>query len=100
MPAGGFLRWCLMAEHEDGPRYDPRGRVRVFMAIADDLTEKILAGVYPPDSRLPSVADLVHEYGAARETVRKAIHELADRGWVEIVPGKGTYVVPEAERRG
>lgn len=69
------------------------------MAIADDLTEKIQSGYYPPDSRLPSVADLVHEYGAARETVRKAIKELADKNWVEIVPGKGTYVTKPHERR-
>ena len=68
------------------------------MAIADDLTQKIQTGYYPPDGRLPSVADLVHEYGAARETVRKAIHELADRGWVEIVPGKGVYVTRPEER--
>jgi DNA-binding GntR family transcriptional regulator len=68
------------------------------MAIADDLTAKIQNGTYPPDSRLPSIADLVHEYGAARETVRHAIHELADRGIVEVVPGKGVYVLPESGR--
>jgi len=69
------------------------------MAIADDLAEKIQDGTYPPDSRLPSINDLVHEYGNARETVRKAIHELAERGWVEIVPGKGVFVTQPHERR-
>lgn len=89
-----------MTGHDEGPRYDPHGRTRVYMAIADDLTAKIENGTYPPDSRLPSVADLVFEYGAARETVRKAIHALAEQGWVEIVPGKGTYVTSPEERRG
>ena len=70
------------------------------MAIADDLTAKIQDGTYPPDGRLPSINDLVHEYGAARETVRKAIHQLAEQGWVEIVPGKGVYVSRPEERRG
>jgi DNA-binding GntR family transcriptional regulator len=69
------------------------------MAIADDLTEKIRSGYYPPDGRLPSITDLVHEYGAARETVRKAIHELAALGWVEVVPGKGVYATGPGERR-
>jgi len=68
------------------------------VAIADDLTAKIQSGYYAPDSRLPSVADLVHEYGAARETVRKALHELADRGYVEVVPGKGVFVTQPHER--
>ena len=68
------------------------------MAIADDLTEKIRNGTYPPDSRLPSINDLVHEYGAARETVRHAIRELAERGWVEVVPGKGVFATQPEER--
>ena len=68
------------------------------MAIADDLTAKIQNGYYAPDGRLPSINDLVHEYGAARETVRKAIHELARLGYVEIVPGKGVFVTRPDER--
>lgn len=80
-----------MTGDEAGPRFDPAARARVYVAIADDLTQKIENGTYPPDGRLPSIADLIHEYGAARETVRKAIRYLADRGYVEIIPGKGTF---------
>lgn len=69
------------------------------MAIADDLTAKIQDGTYPPNGRLPSINDLVHEYGAARETVRKAIRELAERGYVDVVPGKGVFVTRPEERR-
>jgi DNA-binding GntR family transcriptional regulator len=95
----GYLPWHSMSDDDTRPRYDPGGRKRVFVAIADDLTAKIQNGTYPADGRLPSVNDLVHEYGAARETVRKAIHELAERGWVEIVPGKGVFVTQPHERR-
>ena len=95
----GYLPWRFMTGHDPGPRFDPYGRRRVFVAIADDLTAKIQNGYYPPYGRLPSINDLVHEYGAARDTVRKAIHELADRGYVEIVPGKGVYVARPEERR-
>lgn len=70
------------------------------MAIADELASRIEDGTYPADGRLPSVTDLVHEYGAARETVRRAIRDLAERGWVEVVPGKGTYVTRPEERNG
>jgi GntR family transcriptional regulator len=87
-----------MTSDDTGPRYDPAARQRVFMAIADDLTAKIQNGHYPADGRLPSINDLIHEYGAARETVRKAIAELAARGLVEVVPGKGVYVTQPQER--
>lgn len=63
------------------------------MLIADDIAAKIQDGTYPADGRIPSVADLVHEYGAARGTVRKAIAQLAERGLVEVVPGKGVFVI-------
>jgi DNA-binding GntR family transcriptional regulator len=88
-----------MTGDDTAPRFDPGGRTRVYVAIADDLTAKIQDGTYPPDGRLPSVNDLVHEYGAARETVRKAIHELAERGYVEVVPGKGVFVTRPEERQ-
>jgi GntR family transcriptional regulator len=87
-----------MTDPEDGPRFDPKGRARVYMAIADELAAKIEDGTYPPDGRLPSIADLVHEYGAARETVRKAVRELAERGYVEVVPGKGAFITRPEER--
>ncbi len=87
-----------MTYPEDGPRFDPKGRARVFMAIADELAAKIEDGTYPPEGRLPSIADLVHEYGAARETVRKAVRELAERGLIEVVPGKGAFILPPDER--
>ena len=77
----------------DGPRFDPRGRNLVYVEIAEDLAAKIADGTYPADGRLPSVADLVYEYGAARETVRKAFRVLAERGLITVVPGKGAFVI-------
>jgi len=82
----------------EGPRFDPAGRGRVFMLIADEIAAKIADGTYPPDSRLPSVADLVHEYGAARQTVRHAVDTLRKRGLIETVPGKGSFVTRPEER--
>ena len=87
-----------MTGPEDGPRFDPHGRAVVWREIAAELAAKISDGTYPPESRMPSIADLVHIYGAARETVRKAVRSLADRGLVEIIAGKGVYVTRPEER--
>lgn len=70
----------------------------MWEAIASDLAAKIDDGTYPPDGRLPSLDDLVHEYGAARMTIRKAMAHLADRRYVEIISGKGTFATRPDER--
>lgn len=71
----------------------------MYMLIADDIAAQIEDGRLPPEARLPAELELVELYGgAARETVRRAVKELRDRGLVETVPGKGSFVLPESER--
>lgn len=75
----------------DGPRYDPHGVKLVYAQIADDIEGKIARGVYT--ERIPSLDGIVQEYGCARMTARRAVRELRDRGLVEIVQGKGSFVI-------
>jgi DNA-binding GntR family transcriptional regulator len=82
----------------DGPMFDPRGRRLVYVQIADVIAARIEDGTYPPDGRLPAEPDLAAEFGAARESVRRAIRELRARGLVETVAGKGSFVIPPDER--
>ena len=70
----------------------------MYVQIADVLAARIEDGTYPPDGRLPAEIELVAEFGAARESVRRAMQELRDRGLIETVPGKGSFVLPESER--
>lgn len=77
----------------DGPRFDPQGPKLVYVQIADDIGRQIDRGVYVPGGRIPALDALAEEYGAARMTIRRAVRELRERGRVEVVPGKGTYVI-------
>ena len=86
-----------MTEHE-GPRFPPRGRKLVYVLIADVLAARIEDGTYPPEGRLPAEPDLVAEFGSSRESVRRAVEELRERGLIETIRGKGSYVLPESER--
>lgn len=70
----------------------------VYVAIADVLAARIKDGTYPPDGRLPAELELVAEFGASRESVRRAVEELRKRGLVETVKGKGSFVLPAEER--
>jgi DNA-binding GntR family transcriptional regulator len=71
--------------------------VLIYRAVADDIAARITAGEYPPGARLPSLDDLAETYGIARMTARRAVRELTERGLVEVVVGKGTYIRPSIE---
>jgi len=86
-----------MTEHE-GPRFAPRGRRLVYVQIADVIAARIEDGTYPPEARLPAELDFAAEFGASRESVRRAVEELRKRGLIETVKGKGSFVLPPEER--
>ena len=86
-----------MTERE-GPRFPARGRKLVYMGIADVIAARIEDGTYPPEGRLPAELDLAAEFGSSRESVRRAVDRLRQRGLIETVKGKGSFVLPPEER--
>lgn len=58
------------------------------------LVQTVRLGVVAPGESLPSERDLAERYGVSRDTVRQAIGELADAGYVERRRGRygGTFV--------
>lgn len=77
---------------DDIPVIDPRGRQLVYMQVADHLAERIAAGKLAPGARLLAERAMAEEYGVSVASARRAVQELRDRGLVETVTGKGTYV--------
>ncbi|MFI1421880.1 winged helix-turn-helix domain-containing protein [Streptomyces sp. NPDC020731] len=61
--------------------------------IADELRRRVTDGTYPLQSFLPSQRDLVEELGVSRETVKRALRELEDEGWIATRPNSGSRVV-------
>lgn len=64
-----------------------------YGTIYQDLREKIESGEYPPQSFLPSENELTRQYGCTRNTVRRAIRQLAGDAWVQSIHGKGVIVI-------
>jgi len=56
------------------------------------ILRKIENNEYPEDSKIPSELELCEEYGISRPTVRQAISELTNNGYLYKVRGKGTFV--------
>jgi DNA-binding GntR family transcriptional regulator len=65
-----------------------------YRRIALDLIDRVRSGEWPPERVLPSEAHLMAEYGAAKETVRRAVAVAREAGWVYTVARRGTYVSP------
>lgn len=72
---------------------DRDGPTPVYLQVAAILRARIKAGESPPGRALPSETTLMGEHGIARETARKAVRVLRDEGLVEIVQGRGAYVI-------
>lgn len=68
------------------------GPVPVWQQVAAWLRQRIQAGEWGPNDRLPTELQLVQELGIARETARKAIALLRDEGLVYTVHAQGTFV--------
>ncbi len=56
------------------------------------LTASLSSGRWPPGSLLPSERALSEELGVSRTTLRNALMELADAGFLEPAPQRGWFV--------
>jgi len=64
-----------------------------FHIIYNDLKTGIEDGTYRPESALLTEYELVARYGCSRNTVRRAVAELAKIGYVQSIHGKGVIVI-------
>ena len=60
--------------------------------LASALQEKILKGSYKVNQKLPVEAELMHNYGVGRSTVREAVKILVNSGFLRVQQGVGTFV--------
>ena len=79
--------------------YAPIQSNKVFEQVANQIEKRILSGELRSGDRLPTERDLAEQFHASRTAVREAMKILAQKGLVEMRPGRGTIVIdgaPEA----
>ncbi|MGW2486538.1 GntR family transcriptional regulator [Streptomyces sp. NPDC001606] len=69
-----------------------------YLAVADALRARILAGEWEIGARLPSRARLAEAYGVGRNVMQRAVDRLIGEGLLEGRAGSGTYVRVPRER--
>ncbi|MDD3445394.1 MAG: GntR family transcriptional regulator, partial [Zavarzinia sp.] len=81
------------------PSFALDGQGPLFKQIGRAVTEQILRGRYKQGEKLPSEAELTEIFNTSRQTVNKAITELAKSGLVERNRRAGTVVSWQFQER-
>ena len=66
--------------------------VPLYSQLKSLIIQKIESGEFPADSRIPSEQELCDHYDISRPTVRQAISELTNNGYLYKEKGRGTFV--------
>ena len=64
----------------------------LYAQLRELLKGQIVDGAFVPGERIPSEDKLNGLYGVSRITIRRALQELVNEGYLVKCPGKGTYV--------
>lgn len=66
--------------------------VPLYSQLKHLIIEKIESGEYAEETKIPSEQELCDQYDISRPTVRQAISELTNNGYLYKEKGKGTFV--------
>lgn len=64
--------------------------------LVTEFEQRLASGVYAVGERLPSEAELATELGVSRPLVRELLTRLRERGYIETLNGRGSYVRPRS----
>lgn len=85
-----------MAKRPDHPlKNGVKRRSTLYHEVAEKLRSRIISGKYAPQSKLPSLYDLVEEFQVSEISVRRAVRELSYEGLVYSEQGRGVFIKPK-----
>ena len=69
----------------------------IWLQLSQQLTRRIITGVYPPGSRLPPVRELAAEAGVNPNTMQRALAQLDQDGLAKADRTAGRLVTQDTE---
>ena len=66
---------------------------KLYQKVFDHLEELIVTGQYPVGSKLPSEGELAQTYNVSAITIKRALQELSNLGYISRKPKQGTFVI-------
>lgn len=70
---------------------DRNSYVPLYCQLADEIQNKIESGEIKPGDKLPSESEMIRQYNIGRPTVRMALSQLVNKGYLEKMHGRGTF---------
>lgn len=83
----------------DGLEFDNLTRATLSSQVAEMIMGRIDNDQIEEGTKLPSERALGDAFGVSRVSIREAIQLLQAKGYVEILPGKGTYILSKDVRK-
>ena len=76
--------------------YTPIQPRKVFEQVVVQIEQRIVSGELRSGDRLPTERELAEQFHVSRTAVREALKTLAQKGLVDMRPGRGTIVIDAA----
>jgi len=71
---------------------DPHRPEQLYLQIRRLVVSAIQSNALQPGQQIPSIAVIARQARVSRMTVRHALETLIHEGWIQTVPGKGSFV--------
>jgi GntR family transcriptional repressor for pyruvate dehydrogenase complex len=72
--------------------YNPIQSERLYEQIVSQIEQRIAKGELKVGDQLPAERELAEQFAVSRTAVREAVKALREKGLVEILPGRGTFI--------
>lgn len=76
----------------ENKQLDKNVPIPLYFQLKEAILSEIKGGAYPVDSIIPTENELSAQFEISRTTVRQAITELVQEGWLYRVKSKGTFI--------
>lgn len=73
-------------------KLDKESTVSLYIQLMHVIKEQIHNGTYLEGEQIPTEGELSKMYNISRITIRRAIEELCQQGYLKKIQGKGTFV--------
>ncbi|SNZ15637.1 transcriptional regulator, GntR family [Terribacillus aidingensis] len=70
-----------------------------YAIVKQAIKSKILDGTYEPHAKIPSESEMMKQHDVSRHTVRLAIGELVNEGWLYREQGAGTFCADRSKHQ-
>ena len=70
-----------------------------YSIVKQAIKSKILDGTFQPHQKISSESELMKQFGVSRHTVRLAIGELVNQGWLYREQGAGTFCTDRSKEK-